>query len=170
MTARSSLMCTASLALVLSIPAVAASQSHGASRPPKPAPVDTATVVVSRPTVIAYLVIPKGAVDTSADLAVLADDWNFAMATLGDSLEAHGIAFTIVTESRLRMRVTGQRDVVLALDDPTAAGYVLARPGSAPCVRRRPAEPDDVLRAARTLATRGMTTEARTRASCTVVR
>jgi len=160
----------ASLALVLPIPVLAAAQDAGDSRLPKAALVETATVVVARPTVVAYLVVPPGAVDTSADLAVLADDWNVAMATLGDSLAAHGIAFALVTDSRLRVRVTGRRDVVLSLDDSTAAGYVFARPGSVPCVRRRPAEPDDVLRAARSLAMRGMTSDARTRADCTLAR
>ena len=160
----------ASLGLALPIPALAAAQDVGASRPPEAALADTATVVVERPMVVAYLVIPKGAVDTSADLAVLADDWNIAMATVGDSLEAYGIAFALVTESRLRVRVPGRRDVVLALDDSTRAGYVFARPGSAPCVRRQPAELDEVLRAARTLAGSGMTSDARTRANCTLAR
>jgi len=151
------------LALVPLIPALASAQNGSRGRTPGASRADTATVVVTRPTVIAYLVMPKGAVDTSADLAVLADDWNVAMATLGDSLEAHGIGIALVTEARLRVRMTGRRDVQLALDDSSAAGYVFARPGSAPCVRRRPAELDDVLRAARTLAT---TSDARTRAHC----
>jgi hypothetical protein len=158
------------LGLAVPISALAAAQDVGVTRPPTATLADTATIVVARPTVIAYLVIPKGAVDTSADLAVLADDWNVAMATVGDSLEAHGIAFALVTESWLRMRVAGRRDLVLALDDTTAAGYVFARPGSPPCVRRRPAELDDVLRAATTLARRGMTSDARTRANCTLTR
>jgi hypothetical protein len=160
----------AALALVALVPALASAQQGSADRPSKVALGDTTTVVVMRPTIIAYLVIPDGAVDTSADLAVLADDWNVAMATVGDSLESHGIAFTLVTKSRLRMRVAGWHDVLLALDDSTAAGYVFASPGSAPCVRRRPAELDEVLRAGRTLATRGMTSDARTRAQCTVAR
>jgi hypothetical protein len=160
----------AALALVTLMPALASAQQGSADRRSKAALADTTTVVVTRPTVIAYLVIPSGAVDTSADLAVLADDWNVAMATVGDSLESHGIDFTLVTKSRLRVRVAGWHDVLLALDDSTAAGYVFARPGSAPCVRRRPAELDEVLRAGRTLATRGMTSDARTRALCTVAR
>ena len=160
----------ASLGLALPMSALAAAQDVGASRPQEAALADTATIVVARPIVIAYLVIPEGAVDTSDDLAVLADDWNVAMATVGDSLEANGVAFALVTESRLRVRVAGRRDVVLALDDSVAAGYVFARPGSAPCVRRQPAELDDVLRAARTLARRGMTSDARARANCTLAR
>jgi len=160
----------AALAFVSSMPALAITQERNGSHASSAALADTATVVVTRPTVIAYLVVVRGAVDTSADLAVLADDWNVAMATVGDSLESHGIAFALVTESRLRVRAQGRRDVVLALDDSTAAGYVFARPGSAPCVRRRPAELEEVLRAGRTLATRGMTSDARTRANCTVAR
>ena len=170
MTRRSLLRRAAVLVLVPLMPALAFAQARLGDRASSAALADTTTVVVTRPTVIAYLVIPEGAVDTSADLAVLADDWNVAMATVGDSLESHGIAFTLVTESRLRVRGAGRRDVVLALDDSTAAGYVFARPGSAPCVRRRPAELEDVVRAGRTLATRGMTSDARTRANCTVAR
>ena len=113
--------------------------------------IDTATVHVTRPTVFAYLVVPAGAVDTSADLAVLADDWNVAMSTLGDSLEARGIAFALVTEARLRVRMAGRRDAVLALNEAPAAGYVFVRPGMTPCVRRGAAELDEVLRTAHTL-------------------
>ncbi len=167
---RSLIRRAAALALVALMPALASAQQGSADRASEAARADTTTVVVTGPTVIAYLVIPDGAVDTSADLAVLADDWNVAMATVGDSLESNGIAFTLVTKSRLRLRVAGWHDVLLALDDSTAAGYVFASPGSAPCVRRRPAELDEVLRAGRTLATQGMTSDARTRAQCTVAR
>ena len=167
---RSFIRHAAALALVTLMPALASAQQGSTTRESRTALADTTTVVVMRPTVIAYLVIPAGAVDTSADLAVRADDWNVAMATLGDSLESSGIAFTLVTKSRLRLRVAGWRDVLLALDDSTTAGYVFARPESAPCVRRRPAELDEVLRAGRTLATQGMTSDARTRAQCTVAR
>ena len=168
MTPRSLARHAAALALVPLLPALISAQERSADPASNAGHTDTATVVVTRPTVIAYLVIPSGAVDTSADLAVLADDWNVAMATVGDSLASHGVGFALVTESRLRVRMTGRRDVVLALDDSTAAGYVFARPGSAPCVRRRPAELDDVMRAGRMLATREMTSDARTRANCTL--
>ena len=127
---------------------------------------DTTTIVVTRPTVIAYLVIPEGAVDSQPDVAVLADDWNVAMATLGDSLEAHGIAFALVAESRLTVRSAGRRDVVFALDAKPAAGYVYARPGETPCLRRGPAEVDEVLAAARVLVNRRISPSARARALC----
>ena len=67
------------------------------SQPKEPA--SSADVTVTRPTVIAYFVIPNGAVDTLPDLAVEADDWNVAMAALGDSLQASGIGFTMATSS-----------------------------------------------------------------------
>jgi hypothetical protein len=149
--------------LALAHPASAQQPASPRTRPPA---AETATVVVTGPTVVAYLVMPRGAVDTSADLAVLADDWNVAMSVLGDSLEAHGIRFTLVTEPRLRVRASGRRDVVLALDAEPAAGYVFARPDAAPCVRRGAAEPDEVLRAARALVSRRMSAEARARAMC----
>ena len=134
---------------------------------PVPAPsIDTATVVVTRPTVVAYLIVAAGAVNTSTDLAVLADDWNVAMATLGDSLEANGIGFALVTAPRLRVRTAKWRDVVLNLDEKPAAGYVFARPGMAPCVRRGAAEPHEVLRAARALANRRTSIDAARRAAC----
>ncbi|MFL5618027.1 MAG: hypothetical protein ACJ79A_06465 [Gemmatimonadaceae bacterium] len=125
------------LALLLALPVPVAAQSR-----------DTATVVVTHPTVVAYLVVPTGAVDSSADLAVLADDWNVAMATLGDSLSAYGIRLALVTQPMLRMRLAGRRDVMFVLDEEPAAGYVFAQPGMAPCLRRGAAEVGDVLRAA----------------------
>jgi len=135
-------------ALLLMSPALVRAQTTGKTRPPI-AHRDTATVVVSHPTVIAYLVVPAGAVDSSADLAVLADDWNVAMATLGDSLLAHGVRLALVTEPMLRVRTAGRRDTVLVLDVGLAAGYVFARPGISACLRRGAAEIDDVLRAVR---------------------
>lgn len=127
---------------------------------------DTTTIVITKPTVIAYLVIPKGAVDSLPDVAVLADDWNVAMSTLGDSLEANGIAFALVAESRLTVRSAGRRDVVFELDSKPAAGYVYARPGETPCLRRGPAEVDEVLAAARVLVNRRISPSARAHALC----
>lgn len=126
------------IALLLGSPTLLSAQSR-----------DTATVVVTRSTVVAYLVVPPGAVDSSADLAVLADDWNVAMATLGDSLAAHGVGFALVTQPTLRVRMAHRRDVMLALDREPATGYVFVRPGVAPCLRRGAADVEDVLRAAR---------------------
>jgi hypothetical protein len=129
-------------------------------------PADVAHVVVTRPTVIAFLVLPKGAVDTLPDLAVEADDWNYAMATLGDSLEAHGFASAMVTESRLRISSRGATDVVFSLDAPPAAGYVFARPGAPPCIRRAPAEPDVIVAAARAYFGRAGSRASRARVAC----
>ena len=155
------------LALPL-LAALATPRPSGARGAPGAAAADTATVNVIRPTVVAYLVVPAGAVDTSADLAVLADDWNVAMSTLGDSLEARGIRFMLVTEPRLRVQTPGQREVVLELNEEPAAGYVFARPGMAPCLRRGAAELDDVLRTASTLLGRQAPSEAARRAICGV--
>lgn len=156
---------TSTLALVLLGATDARAQRTASARAPA-GQTDTATLHVTRPTVVAYLVVPAGAVDTSADLAVLADDWNVAMATLGDSLEARGVRFTLVTESRLRVRTSGRRDAVLALDEDPAAGYVFVRPGTMPCGRRGAAEQDEVLRAARTILGRRAPSEAARRAIC----
>jgi len=153
------------VALALALP-VAVSAQRPAGGSSEPATGDTAVVAVARPTVIAYLVIPRGAVDTSADLAVLADDWNVAMATLGDSLEARGIRFALVTERRLRVRAGKERAVVLALDREPRAGYVYVRPGMPPCLRRGAAEMDDVLRIARVLFARVPPSAATRRATC----
>jgi hypothetical protein len=135
------------------------------ARPPA-AIAETARLVVSRPTVIAYLVVPPGAVDTLPDLAVLADDWNFAMATLGDSLEARGIDFALVTEPRLRISSPGAADVSFSLDEAPAAGYVFARPGEPPCIRRGPAELDRILAAAGTFFAHGRSRAMRARKAC----
>ena len=67
--------------------AVIASQALSACAPTPDVPpaAETAELAINRPTVIAYFIVPDGAVDTMPDLAVSADDWNYAMATLGDS-------------------------------------------------------------------------------------
>lgn len=110
-------------------------------------------MVVSRPTVAAYFILPDGAVDTMPDLAVRADDWNYAMAAVGDGLEANGFAFTLITEPNVRVTSNAGLDTTLALGESLRAGYVFVRPGQAPCVRRRPLDPDSVLAAARTFFT-----------------
>jgi hypothetical protein len=138
----------------------------GATAQAPTVPAEVAHVVVTRPTVIAYLVVPKGAVDTLPDLAVVADDWNYAMATLGDSLEAHGVGLAMVTESRLRISSRGAPDVVYSLDAPPAAGYVLVRPGVPPCIRRTPAEPDVIVAAARAYFGKAGSRASRARVAC----
>jgi hypothetical protein len=71
------------LALLVS-PVVVVAQVRG-SLPLSP-PVEVQRVTITKPTVVAFLVVPNGAVDTLPDLAVIAEDWNYGMATLGDSL------------------------------------------------------------------------------------
>jgi len=150
---------------VAAAPACGTAQTRATPRPPD-AVAETARVVVTRPTVIAFLVVPPGAVDTLPDLAVLADDWNVAMATLGDSLEARGIAFALVTEPRLRIGSPGTSEVSFSLDEAPAVGYVFARPGEAPCIRRGPAELDAVLAAAGTFFGRATPPALRAREAC----
>ena len=116
------------------------------------APSATAEVTVTRPTVVAYFVVPPGAVDTSRDLAVEADDWNVSMATLRDSLEATGIALAMVTQPNVRLRIPGRADTTLALGTTGTAGYVFVRPNGAPCVRPGGADADSVKAAARAFA------------------
>jgi hypothetical protein len=121
----------------------------------RPAPVDTAGVTrvsVTRPTVVAYFVIPPGAVDTLPDLAVEADDWNVAMAALGDSLEASGIGLAIATEPRVRLAIPGRPDTTLVLGAFRASGYVFLRPGARPCMRPGGADADSVTVMARAFA------------------
>jgi hypothetical protein len=88
------------------------------------------------------------------------------MATLGDSLEARGILFALATEARLRVRMSGRRDAMLALNEEPAAGYVFVRPGMTPCLRRGAAEPEEVLRTARALLGGRVPREAARRAIC----
>ena len=131
---------------------VAAAVACGTTSVPPRTPAGDAdgdSLVVARPTVVAYLVVPPGAVDTSEALAVTADDWSYAMATLGDSLEAHGIALALETAPRLRVVVPGAPARTFALDEGIAAGYLFARPGAPPCIRRGPADADVILAAAR---------------------
>lgn len=94
------------------------------------------TVRVTRPTVIAYFVVPPGAVDTMPNLAVETDDWNVSMAQLSDSLEAGGIGFAMTTEPAIEVEVDGGVPTSIALGEPLTAGYVFVRPG-APATRCR---------------------------------
>lgn len=111
--------------------------------------VDAARVTLTRPTVIAFFLIPPGAVDTMPDLAVEADDWNFSMATLGDSLEASGIGFAMVMQPVIHIDSAAAREVVLTLGPSLSAGYVFVRRGDPPCVRHGGMDQADVLATAR---------------------
>ena len=113
-------------------------------------PTDTAHVRVASPTVIAYFIVPRGAVDTLPNLAVEADDWNYAMAMVRDSLDTSGIALALVVDGVVRIDSAGTRDIVLPLGESLAAGYVFVRPGEPPCVRRGALEQADLLALART--------------------
>jgi len=133
--------------------AVIASQALSACAPTPDVPpaAETAELAINRPTVIAYFIVPDGAVDTMPDLAVSADDWNYAMATLGDSVEAAGFTFALVTRPNVRLvsaRVSGR---LLTLGESFTGGYAFVRPGEPPCVRRSPLDPDSVLVVARAL-------------------
>ena len=102
-------------------------------------------LTVTRPTVVAYLVVTPGAVDTQPELAVLADDWAYAMAALGDSVAARGFAFALHTDSTLVVRQSGRPPETLALG---AAGFVLIPAAGGACVGREAMEPDALLAAA----------------------
>jgi hypothetical protein len=148
---------------------VAAAVACGTTSVPPRTPAGDAggdSLVVTRPIVVAYLVVPPGAVDTSEALAVTADDWNYAMATLGDSLAAHGVALALETAPRLRIVMPGMPARTFALDEEPAAGYVFARPGTPPCIRRGPADPDVVLAAARVFFGEDSSAAARVRVAC----
>ena len=112
-------------------------------------PRDTAHVTVSGPTVIAYFIVPPGAVDTMPNLAVEADDWNYAMAMLRDSLEAGGVALALAVDGVVRIDSAESRDVVLALGPALTAGYIFVRPGEPPCLRRGGLDQPDLLVLAR---------------------
>lgn len=105
----------------------AASQRHDSAAAPAPG---EARVTVTGPTVIAWLVVPPGAVDTSEAMAVTADDWNYAMAWLRDSLAAHGIRLVDTSDSMVRIASPGVAELTLPLRD---GGYILARPGDRLC-------------------------------------
>lgn len=123
--------------------------SANTSAPLSTATGDTTHVTVTRPTVIAYFLIPPGAVDTMPNLAVEADDWNVSMATLSDSLEGSGIGFAMVTQPIAQIDSAAPQPVVLTLGAPLTAGYVFVRRGDAPCVRRGGMDQGDVLATAR---------------------
>jgi hypothetical protein len=95
-----------------------------------------AAIPITGPTVIASFVVPPGAVDTMPDLAVEADDWNVAMATLRDSLEAGRIALAMTTMPAVQITAPGTKPIMVSLGPVFSAGYVFVRPGDAPCLRR----------------------------------
>jgi hypothetical protein len=115
---------------------------------------DTTRVSVTRPTVIAYFIVPPGAVDTMPNLAVEADDWNYAMAMLRDSLEANRIDLAMAVDPFVRIEDGHSSGVVVSLGAALTAGYVFVRPGEVPCVRRGPMEQAALLGVARTLSAR----------------
>jgi hypothetical protein len=102
----------------------------------EPPAADTTHLVVTRPTVIAWLVVAAGAVDTMPDLAVIADDWSYAMATLGDSLQARGLAFAMATGSYLHLAQAGAKPAIIPLGKLGDGGFVFVRRGMPPCVMR----------------------------------
>ena len=150
----------ASLAALLPLPAAAQATRDS----------DTARLVVARPTVVAYLVVPPGAVDTMPDLATTADDWSYAMATLGDSLRARRLELALVTEPWLRVTSRGATPATLALGATGDGGYVFARPGAAPCVWRGWGDTDSVLAAATRFFSRSAVERARARRECGVTK
>jgi hypothetical protein len=122
--------------------------------------------VVTGPTVIAYFLVPPDAVDTMPNLAVEADDWNYAMATLRDSLEASRIAFVMATNPDIQLDSAGSQPVVLRLGDPLSAGYVFVRRGETPCIRRGGADQAELLEAARRFFMHALSPDDTTSARC----
>lgn len=110
---------------------------------------DTGQVTVTRPTVIAYFLVPRGAVDTMPNLAVEADDWSYAMAMLRDSLEGGGIDLAIAVEPLVRIDSAGGSGIIVDLGPPLTAGYVFVRLGEPPCIRRGGMDQADLLATAR---------------------
>jgi hypothetical protein len=133
------------------------------STPPPPL-VEVHRLSITKPTVISFLVVPDGAVDTLPDLAVIADDWNIAMAALGDSLESRGISHAMVTDSSLRITLRGVAPITLRLGVTGTGGYVFVRPGERPCLWRGGADMDSVLSATKTFFASNMSSVARRRA------
>jgi hypothetical protein len=124
--------------------------------------------VVTGPTVIAYFLVPPGAVDTMPNLAVEADDWNYAMAMLRDSLEASRIAFVMATNPDIELDSVGSQPVVLRLGDLLSAGYVFVRRGETPCIRRGGADQAELLETARRFFMRALSPGDTTSARCAV--
>jgi hypothetical protein len=100
------------------------------------------------------------------ELAVATDDWSFGMATLGDSVRAHGWALQLVTQSKLRLASSGVEPLLIKLGDLGSAGYVFARPGEAPCLRRHGLTPDSTLAAASDWFAEGSAAERRKKLKC----
>jgi hypothetical protein len=129
--------------LLLAAPALGAQAAPAA---PAATPRDSGVLEVTRPTVVAYFVIPPGAVDTNPDLATTADDWNYAMSILGDSVEARGFGFTMWIDPQIVIRRPGRARLdTVALGK---VGYVFVPPTGVPCVGHGWMDPDELVAAA----------------------
>lgn len=147
----------ATLALIVLGPALASCRSERAERrsdsgralTSAEAPGDTAAtapsevvsesgvVRVTGPLVVAFFVAAQADLDADPDAATAADDWQFYLPRIRDTLVARGVAFGSWTGGTLRVREAGRggAERVLVLAD-SGVGYVLLRPGVAPRILR----------------------------------
>jgi hypothetical protein len=99
-------------------------------QPDSLAPVDSTTVVVQGPVLVAfYPALSQAAVDSSEDLATVFDDFSYHLSTAMDSLRALGITVTERPVGRIRLSEGGREREFLPAKDSAAVGYLFVSPG-----------------------------------------
>jgi hypothetical protein len=99
-------------------------------RPDSPALVDSTTVLVQGPVLVAfYPAASQEAVDSSEDLATVIDDFSYHLSTAMDSLRALGITVTERPVGQIRLSEGGRAREFLPAKDSADVGYLFVIPG-----------------------------------------
>ncbi len=119
---------TTCLALVLSC---RSSQRAGS---PTPAGVDSATVDLSKPTVVAYFVVTDAEADTNDRIATVLEDFQYSLDRARRHLEGRGLQVVETYSDSIRLRWPNGREQTYptADSDSTRVGYHFFKPGATP--------------------------------------
>jgi hypothetical protein len=136
---------------------VRASAPVAIQRTESAAPVDSTTVLVQGPVLVAfYPAVSQAAVDSSEDLATVFDDFSFHLSTATDSLRALGITVTERPVGQIRLSEGGRKREFVPAKDSADVGYLFVIPGQPDRVRYGVMTNSDLVDAARHyLAARG---------------
>jgi hypothetical protein len=119
---------TTCLALVLSC------RSSQRAASPRPAGVDSATVDLSKPTVVAYFVVTHAEADTNDRIATVLEDFQYSLGRARRHLEGRGLQVVETYSDSIRLRWPNGREQTYrtADSDSTRVGYHFFKPGATP--------------------------------------